>query len=465
MSKAYEFTEALQEKILSVLWKDVSSYQLYKDCVKPWYFKTAVHTDICKIIHDYWDKYRKPPTLDVLVEEVNRISAKSKVKQKLGEEYATALANMLENSLEDIEYVKEKIVDFGRKQAMIEAIIKSSQLVEKNPDTNYHKIEEMVKSALMVGEDVGKLGSFMFEGIEERITSYLNGEDVIPRITTGSQVLDARTKGGLGKSEMGVVIAPPGRGKTTFLIDKGAAALEAGYNVVHYSMENNEKQIQRNYDTRLMNKDFEYLKENTDSVIAALLRMKKYRKGELVIKKYPTKKATVDTIRAHLTQLLLHRGFTPDLVIIDYGSLLKPTSSYGERRFDLESVYEDIRALCDEFDCAIWTAAQGNRTSLSKKVVTMADLAECFAIANVADLMIALCQTKREKVKGIMRFFIAKQRDNTDFITLLGSILYTTKKIVINEEVLTEDENEGDNEESCGSREGSGKNKNWEGNN
>ena len=256
--------------------------------------------------------------------------------------------------------------------------------------------------------------------------------------------LDECIAGGLGRTEMGVCVAPPGRGKTTFLISLGAAAVEAGYNVLHVSLENNEKQILRNYDLRLLKKSMDYIKENVDKSIAAMFNIKKYRKGQLKVKKYPTKSVTVNTIRALLDQLKAVEGFIPDVLIVDYGMLLKPITNYSDKRTSIESTYEDLRAVADDYDLALWTAAQGNRGALSKKIVTMTDLAECFAIGNTCDIMVSLCQTAKEKSQGDMRLFLAKVRDNADSLILKGKILYEIKRLEFTDIV---EQSEGDDEE------------------
>ena len=45
-------------------------------------------------------------------------------------------------------------------------------------------------------------------------------------------------------------------------------------------------------------------------------------KGELIIKHYPTKSIGVMGIKAHIKKTIM-LGNSPDLVIIDYGDLLK----------------------------------------------------------------------------------------------------------------------------------------------
>lgn len=443
----YKFTAQVQLKILALLWRDEKSYSTYKEVIKPKYFSKSIHIDICRIIFDYYDKYKTSPTKDVLVEEVTNICEKTKSKQKLLEDYLQTVNSMAELELYDAEYLTDKIISFGKRQALVDAILESADILEKEPAAQYSKIEKLTKNALMVGEGINDLGIDLYDGIEERFIGYLNSEDVIERVPTDMEVLDHCLNGGLGRTEMGVVVAAPGLGKTTTLVSIGGAAVENGYNVLHISLENNEKQILRNYDMRLLRRNIDYIKDNVDKSISAMLNIRKYRKGNLKIKKYPAKTITVNTIRAYLDQLKAVEGFVPDVLIIDYGMLIKSMQNYSDKRNSIESAYEEIRALADDYNCAVWTAAQGNRSALSKKIVTMADLAECFAIANTADVMICLCQTKKEKLSGIMRLFLAKIRDNADSLILKGKIMYETKKLEFTEIVDQSDEDSEEEDE------------------
>lgn len=451
-SGVYKYTAQVQLKILALLWRDEQSYSLYRETIKPKYFSKSIHIDLCRIIFDYYNKYSNSPTMDVLVEEVTQMCQKTKSKQKLEEDYLQAIEQMSKFELNDIDYIKDKILSFGKRQALVDSILESAEILEKESDTQYSKIEKLVKDALMVGEGINDLGSDIYENIEERFVSYLNSDDVIERIPTEMEMLDQCLGGGLGRTEMGVVVAPPGRGKTTMLISIGAAAVENGYNVLHISLENNEKQILRNYDMRLLKKDMDYIKENVDKSIAAMFNIKKFRKGQLKVKKYPTKTITVNTIRALLDQLKAVEGFVPDMLIVDYGMIMKPLVNYSDKRSGIESIYEDLRAIADDYNLALWTAAQGNRAALSKKIVTMSDLAECFAISNTADVMVCLCQTAKEKAKGDMRLFLAKVRDSADSLVLKGKILYEIKKLEFSEivEQTEEDDSEEDEDDEKG---------------
>lgn len=442
----YKFTARIQIKILAVLWRDQFSFNLYRDVVKPKYFSNAIHVDMCRIIFDYYNQYNLPPTADVLTEEVSTMCSKYKKKEKLLDDYLDCIETMSSVSLDDIEYIRNKVIAFGKRQSLVDAVLESANILEKEPDTEYPKIEGLVKDALMTGENLADLGTDIYEDVEERFLSYTNDDDVIERIPTGIEKLDSCLGGGLGRTEMGVIVAPPGRGKTTSLISIGGAAIEAGYNVLHISLENNEKQVTRNYDLRLLKKNMEYVKDNINKSITAMFNIQRYRKGQLRIKKYPTKSVTTQTIRMFLDKLKMVKGFVPDVLIVDYGAILKPMSNYSDKRMGIESVYEELRAIADDYNLALWTAAQGNRGALSKKIVSMVDLAECFAIANISDVLACLCQTTKEKVKGDLRLFLPKIRDNPDNIILKGKILYEIKKIEMYDIVENTDDDDEEEE-------------------
>lgn len=445
---SYHYTQQIQLKILALLWLDSNAFSLYQDVIHPKYFTSPIHVDICRILFDYYNRYKITPTLDVLVEEVAAICDKSKQKNQVLQDYLSCIEKMATVRLDDQEYIKDKIISFGKRQALVDAVYESANILEREPEAQYGKIEQLVRDALLVGENASDLGINIFENIEERFLSYANEDDVIERIPTGIEKLDMVLGGGLGRTEMGIVVAAPGRGKTTTLVSIGAAAVEAGYNVLHVSLENNEKQIARNYDVRLLQKNRDYIESNVDRALVAMLNIQRYRKGQLRIKKYPTKTATVKTIRALLDKYKTVQQFIPDVVIVDYGAILRSSLSYADKRNAIESNYEELRALADEYNVALWSAAQGNRGALSKKVVTMSDLAECFAIANIADVMACICQTMKEKIKGELRLFLPKIRDSADTMLLSGRVQYDIKKIEMFEIINDADDQEDDDEES-----------------
>lgn len=440
MSDMYQFSDSYQKKVLALMARDRKTYISYNSVLKPMYFRKAIYVDLARIIQEHYEREIEraklkgtkvcAPTIEVLWEEIRRLTGKNKAKAKLRQEYQDTALDLFEVNLDDSEHIKDSLIQFGKRSAIEKAILDSVDDIQKDI-TDFSIVEERITKAIHVGEDIEDLGTDYFENAEKRMEVYQQGTDGVRRIPTGMSGLDKCMGGGLGDTELGVIIAPPNRGKSFALVNIGAGAIMEGFNVAHYTLEMPEQQVTKRYDERLMNKNFDYLKSNTDKVLSALMNMQKLNKGKLIIKKFPVRGTTVNSIRAHLTKLEVEKNFTPDLVVVDYGDLIQPRRKYADKRFELESVYLDLRDLGAEYECPVWTASQANRDSLNKKVITMADLAEAFNKANIADFMAALCQTTEEKEDGVMRWHIAKQRSGQASITLDGDIDYETATMMV----------------------------------
>ena len=137
--------------------------------------------------------------------------------------------------------------------------------------------------------------------------------------------------------------------------------------------------------------------------------------GELIIKEYPTKSASVGTLRAHLEKLK-KSDRKIDMILVDYADLLKTVSRYREKREELESIYEGLRALSQEFDCPVWTASQTNRSGLNAEVITMESISEAFNKCFVADFIFSISRTIEDKKVNGGRLFVAKNRNGPDGI-------------------------------------------------
>ena len=102
------------------------------------------------------------------------------------------------------------------------------------------------------------------------------------------------------------------------------------------------------------------------------------------------------------------------MVIVDYADLLKPVQARKEKREELGSIYEELRALSTEFKCPIWTASQTNRSGLSAEVITMEQISEAFNKCFVADFIISVSRTIEDKQNNQGKIFIAKNRNGPD---------------------------------------------------
>jgi replicative DNA helicase len=349
-------------------------------------------------ILDYRTRYSTHPSLDTLITILRtEMDQEDEVTQNQVRDY---FARIHTRELTDIEYIKETSLDFCRKQNLKEAMMKSVGLLQ---NCSFDEISTVINDALKLGSD-NNFGYDYLADFEERFKIKHRAP-----VTTGWKEIDAITGGGLGKSELGVVIAPTGAGKSMALVHLGAQAIKEGKTVVHYTLELQDTIIGTRYDSCITGYPLSDIRNFKDEIYEEIKNLD----GTLIVKEYPTKSASTNTIRSHLSRLL-KRDIQPGLIIVDYADLLKPVIVRKEKRNELESIYEELRAISTEFKCPIWTASQTNRSGLNAEVITMEQISEAFNKCFVADFIFSISRTIEDKQNNQGKMFIAKNRNGPD---------------------------------------------------
>jgi replicative DNA helicase len=304
------------------------------------------------------------------------------------------------SDIQDEKYIKETALDFCKKQKLKEALMQSVDLIE---NASYDEVRTVIDQALNLGTD-NDFGHDFLRDFEARYEIKARNP-----VATGWDKVDQIMKKGLGTGELGVVIAPTGAGKSMALAHLGANALKAGKNVIHYTLELSEAVTGQRYDSCLSSVPLSTLFARKDEVLESISDIP----GALIIKEYPTKTASCNTLRTHLEKLK-KRNQRVDMIIVDYADLLRPSTNFREKRDELGSIYEDLRAIAQEHKCPIWTASQTNRTGLNAEVVTMESISEAFNKCFVADFICSISRTIKDKNANTARLFIAKNRNGPD---------------------------------------------------
>ena len=352
---------------------------------------------LSKVI-SYRAKYNTHPSLDAMTTIVRtELEGEDEVTQKQVRDY---YARIHTRELQDNDYIKETSLDFCRKQNLKEAMMKSVGLLQS---CSFDEISKVINDSLKLGSENNFGYDYMVDFEERFKVKHRNP------VSTGWKDIDSIVGGGLGKSELGVVIAPTGAGKSMLLVHLGTNALREGKTVVHYTLELQDTVIANRYDSCLTGYPLTDIKNFKEEIYEEIKQLD----GALYIKEYPTKSASTNTIRAHLSRLI-KRGIKPGLVIVDYADLLKPVTVRKEKRAELESIYEELRALSTEFQCPIWTASQTNRSGLSAEVITMEQISEAFNKCFVADFIFSVSRTIEDKQNNQGKIFIAKNRNGPD---------------------------------------------------
>ena len=352
-----------------------------------------------KTILDYRREYKMHPSYKIMATHISAgLGEYSDALQKqIRQFYAKVLSD---SEIEGAQYIKDNALDFCRKQVLKGAMMKSVKLIKTS---SFDEIQKVIQDALKLGTD-NNFGHDYLKDFEERFQ--IKSRDPI---STGWDRIDDICKGGLGKRELGVAIAPTGAGKSMVLAALGAAALKQGKTVVHYTLELADTVVGSRYDSSITSVPLGDLMSNKQKILDVV----KDIEGTLIIKEYPTKSASTETIKNHIERLK-KRGIEPDMIIVDYADLLRPVKETREKRHDLENIYEELRAIAQIYDCPLWTASQTNRSGLNAEVITMEAISEAFNKCFVSDFIFSLSRTIEDKNANTGRVFVAKNRNGPD---------------------------------------------------
>ena len=349
-------------------------------------------------IMEYRFKYSKHPSPEAIISIVRtQLDREDEVIQKQVKDY---FAMIHSREIDEVDYIKETALEFCRKQKLKEAMMKSVNLLQS---CSFDEISKVINDAIKLGTE-NNFGYDYLADFEERFKPKFRKP-----VSTGWKDIDKISSGGLGKSELGVVIAPTGAGKSMVLVHLGSEALKEEKTVIHYTLELQDMVVASRYDSCITGYPLSDLISFKDEIYESVKNIN----GKLIVKEYPTKSASTNTIRSHLSRLL-KRGITPGMIIVDYADLLKPVTVRKEKRNELESIYEELRALSQEFQCPVWTASQTNRSGLNAEVITMEQISEAFNKCFVADLIVTVSRTIEDKQNNKGKMFIAKNRNGPD---------------------------------------------------
>ena len=222
-------------------------------------------------------------------------------------------------------------------------------------------------------------------------------------------------KGGLAKGELGVILAPTGVGKSTFLTKIANHSFNLGYNVLQIFFEDNPKIIQRKHITLWTKIHPDELSNKKDEVMDKVREVQSKMENRLVLKKLPSDTLTILQIKNQIRKMIAD-GVKLDMVILDYIDCIVPDKNLGDEWKSEGSVMRGFEAMCHELNLVGWTATQGNRSSISSEVVTTDQMGGSIKKAQVGHVIISVAKTLQQKEMKLATIAITKSRIGDDGI-------------------------------------------------
>lgn len=419
VQKLSEFGVKFQIRLLSALQIDSSFLLNIIDILDQQDFQTQELRFVYKVIKETYLKYNKTPDIDVFKSELVKIS-NDKILQQLV--IRTIKQMVKQYKYDNMQYIKDNALQFCRKQALERFLISIAQC---SRNYNSEQIMGKLSQVIKIGgqRNIGKVYSRNFE---QRYSLSIRNP-----ISTGWDRVDDIMGGGLDKGQLGVVIAPSGGGKSWLLTALGTSALLQGKTVLHYSMQLKDISCQLRYDATITKIPYNILtskKQDVKDILQSrnIINIDQNTQspiGQLVLKQYPTGTASVQTLRSHFKLVQMQIG-KPDLVIIDYADLLyrKYRTKVDNEYTALGNLYEQLRAMAQEYGVPIWTATQTNRGGVESQIIYSDLVADSYKKIMVADFVMSLARNKQQKESDSGKIYVVKSRVNKDGIVFDAKI-------------------------------------------
>ena len=422
LQKLQAYGPHFQTKVIGALLTQKNFLVNVSDSLEKEYFENQSNQWIIGEVQKYFNHYHTVPTMEVLSTEVKKIDndvLKIAITEALRESYKESQAS-------DLEWVEAEFTSFCKNQQMKKAIMTSVDLLNMG---DYDGIRSLINGALKSGEDKN-IGHEYDKDVESRYR-----EDDRNPIPFPWPVFNNLTQGGMGKGDLVLVFGNPGGGKTWAAIDIGAYAAAMGFNVVHYSLELAEGYVGKRYDAVFTGIPVDQLDKHRPKVEETVAKIK----GKVVIKEYPPKRASFDTIEAHLQQLEHQNEFKPDLIIIDYLDYMR-TKGRKERKEEIDDVYVAAKAFAKEKGIPVVSPSQANRGAAKSDIIEGDNAAGSYEKIMIGDIILSLARKRKDKIEGTGNWHIMKNRYGADGMTFRSRINTSNGYIDIDQNPVDDDD-------------------------
>jgi replicative DNA helicase len=418
----------LEEAVLGAMMLERSAVGKVGDILRPESFYKESHGKVYKSIAELFEKGEPIDILTV----ANRMKENEDLDSVGGPFFVSQLTNRVASAA-NVEFYARII---SQKHIQRELIRLSSEVIDKafEDSTDVFDLLDYAENAIFqvtsgnIRKDTSQIDSVMKEALDN-IQAARKNKDGVSGMPTGFTELD-RITSGWQRSDMVVLAARPGMGKTAFVLSMARnMAVDFDIPVAVFSLEMSSVQLVQ----RLIASETEISAE-------------KLRKGDLADHEYQqlhqrigkltdahlfiddTPSLSVFELRAKCRRLKTEHGI--QMVVIDYLQLMTAGGdSRGNREQEISSISRSIKSIAKELDIPIIALSQLSRmveTRGGDRRPVLSDLRESGAIEQDADLVCFIYRpeyygmtedSEGNSNAGVGELIIAKHRNGA-----LGSV-------------------------------------------
>lgn len=375
-----------QKLLLEYLVSSADTFAVCKSILKADYFNPE-YRKVVLFIHDYYDKYSTTPTIDQIQVETS-VELRDRIVTR-----------------DEISYCSDEIEQFCRQKALESAVVQASALLDSG---NGGKIEQIIREAVSVSL-TKDLGIHYFENPLERLEKACN---TTQRTSTGWTDIDNLLGGGLARSELLLVSANSGGGKSITLANLAINMVTQGLNVLYITLELSEELISQRFDTMFTGIPTVNWQPHMYDIATTIEKIGGAA-GDLTIHRMSSG-TTANAIRGYIKEYELKRNTVPDLLIVDYLDLMGANESVSADNISEKDkrATEQLVDILVDYKMFGATASQQNRSAIDAAELNQSHIAGGLTKVNAADWYLSIVMTPTMKAAGEIMFYFLKSRSS-----------------------------------------------------
>lgn len=404
--------------------------------VEPHFFKTEVLRIIYREVYDY---ITKTPSADLphprqIMEMVRINDPEERITKNIFKEiFSTSIKEYDEKN-----FILPKLKTFILSNKLDEA---TSKILDIQREVNSNtEIEDVLTNATKMHSIIKSASNFKLEDDDDLGTDFddaeaHNQDQNIIKVSSGYDTIDYMLGGGWDNGTLNILMGETNSGKSLWIQNLAVKAANAGKNVLYITLEMTVKKVMKRFGAmRLripinqyddLSQDTDFIKRKIDDLYNdpsyitgasgdSMFEGSSHKIGKIFTKFWAAGTATVEDFDSLIEKIEIKKGVKIDMVVVDYITLISPIKGLGfESNLYLKGKHlaEGLRAIAAKYDCPLITAIQIAKDAWNSTDITLDKIPESKAIAETADIFLAIIRTEQMRANNIYRLKLLKQRD------------------------------------------------------
>lgn len=412
----------LEEAVLGALMLEKNALTAVVEFLRPEHFYSEQHKTIYEAILDLF-KNSEPVDMRTVVAQLRKNGKLELVEGA----YKIAELTSKVSSAANIEYHSRYLVEMAIKRDLIQIASQVHHDAYEDTTDVFELLDRTEQSIFKISDsnlrkNYDNMKALMFQAFQE-LQEKKNHKDGLTGIPSGFSRLD-RVTSGWQKSELIIIAARPGMGKTAFVVSAlRNAAVDFNYPVAIFSLEMASLQLVNRLISAEAELESEKIKKgNLAEFEWQQLVHKTNRLSSAPIFIDDTPALSILELRAKCRRLKAEHNV--QLIVVDYLQLMKGESS-GNREQEIASISRALKGIAKELNVPVIALSQlsrGVETRGGDKRPQLSDLRESGSIEQDADIVMFLYRPEYYKItvdedgmptQGMAEVIVAKHRNGS----------------------------------------------------